>query len=405
MRSIKPDTFRSFAYLHLASMRILSIHNYYQHPGGEDVVFEQEKALLATADDVFSLTFNNRKGWRGAWQTLWSPWNIWAAQRLRRAIKQYQPDLIHIHNLHYAIGPIAIRVIKRLGIPVVMTLHNYRLLCPSATLFHDGKLFTDSLHAGFPWRAVWIGAHSHSVAKTFWLSFTTWLHKKLGTWHMVDRYITLTDFAKQVFLNSSLGLPAENLVTKPNFVANGVQAAEPRGHHFLFVGRLTQEKGVEVLLEAFAGTDYQLRVVGDGPLRGMVADAAQRHPNITYHGTLERAAIDQQLATCTALVFPSIWYEGMPITLIEAFAAGTPVIASELGAMKSMVHDGRNGWRFAAGNATELRNKVKLWLMTDDAYRHLVSIEARREYEQRYTAAQNRGLLLTIYHSTTGAVL
>ncbi|WP_353124575.1 glycosyltransferase family 4 protein [Parapedobacter pyrenivorans] len=384
-------------------MRILFIHNYYQHPGGEDVVFEQEKTLLALTEHVFSLTFNNKKGWRGAWQTFWSPWNIWAAQRLKRAIRQYKPDVIHIHNLHYAVGPIAVRVAKRMGIPVVMTVHNYRLLCPSSTLFHNGKLFTDSLYTEFPWKAVCIGAHSHSSVKTFWLSFTTWLHKKLGTWHMVDRYITLTDFAKQVFADSSLHLPPEKLVIKPNFVANGFQVSEARGHHFLFVGRLTQEKGVEVLLEAFVGTDYHLRIVGDGPLRAMVTDADQRHPNITYLDTLGRAAIDQQLATCTALVFPSIWYEGMPMTLIEAFAAGTPVIASNLGAMESMVHEGQNGWRFTAGNASDLREKIGLWLTTTATYRQQLGLEARREYEQRYTAEQNRLLLLNIYHSTTGA--
>ena len=386
-------------------MRILIIHNYYQHPGGEDVVFEQEKALLTTTEDVTSLTFNNQKGWRGAWQTLWSPWNVWAGRRVRQAIRQHRPDLIHIHNLHYAIGPIAVRIAKRMGIPVVMTLHNYRLLCPSATLFHNGKLFTDSLHAAFPWKAIRMGVHSHSVVKTWWLAFTTWVHKKLGTWRMVDRYLTLTDFAKQLFAHAPLGIPAENMVTKPNFAANGDQAPEPRGNHFLFIGRLTHEKGVAVLLEAFAGTDFLLQVVGDGPLRDKVMETAQRYPNITYLGTLGRAAIDQQLAICTALVFPSIWYEGMPMTLIEAFAAGTPVIASDLGAMVSMVHNAQNGWRFAAGNAADLREKVAQWLTATDAYRQQVSVGARREYEQRYTAEQNKLLLLNIYHSTTGAVL
>ncbi len=382
-------------------MRILILHNYYQHPGGEDVVFEQEKALLATTEEVFSLTFSNKKGWWGAWQTLWSPWNVWAGQRLKRAIKQYEPDIIHIHNLHYAIGPIAVRIAKRMGIPVVMTLHNYRLLCPSATLFHGGKLFTNSLYVGFPWKAVRAAVHSHSVVKTGWLAFTTWLHKKLGTWHQVDRYITLTDFAKQLFVNSSLGLPEEKLVTKPNFVPNGFQSAERRENHFLFIGRLTQEKGVEILLDTFAGTDYELRVVGDGPLRGKVVETSQRHPNITYLGTLGRAAISKQLATCSALVFPSVWYEGMPMTLIEAFAAGTPVIASNLGAMASMVHEGQNGWRFIAGDAADLRQKVEQWLMTDNAFKQQISKQAQEEYNRHYTVEQNRLLLLSIYHSTT----
>src|SRR5690606_38658243 len=153
-------------------MRILIIHNHYQHPGGEDVVFGQERDLLNDTAAVSTLTFRNHRGWRGLWQTLWSPWNIWAGRRVKRAIRQHNPTVIHIHNLHYAIGPIAIRIAKRKGVPVVMTLHNYRLLCPSATLFHNGKVFTESLHAAFPWKAVRLGVHSHSVLKTFWLALT-----------------------------------------------------------------------------------------------------------------------------------------------------------------------------------------------------------------------------------------
>lgn len=378
-------------------MRILIIHNHYQDPGGEDAVFEQEKNLLAAVAEVSSLTFKNRKGWRGVWQTLWSPWNLWAGRKVKRAIRAYRPDIIHFHNLHYAIGPVAIRIAKRHGIPVVMTLHNYRLLCPSATLFHRGKLFTDSLHAAFPWKAVRLGVHSHSVFKTFWLAFTVWLHRKLGTWRMVDRYITLTDFAKQVFAGSSLGVPAEKFVTKPNFVTNGDQADEPRGDHFLFIGRLTEEKGIAVLLEAFAGTDLQLRIAGDGPLRNLVVKTAANHPNIRYLGSLGRTAIDEQLAVCTALIFPSIWYEGMPMTLTEAFAAGTPVIASDLGAMQTMIHDGQNGWHFPAADAIALRQKAARWLEADDAFKQRIGEQARQEYEQHYTADRNKTLLLHIY--------
>lgn len=396
-------TFRSFA-IHTTSMRILIIHNFYQHPGGEDVVFEQEKTLLGNTEAVFSLTFSNHRGWRGVWQTLWSPWNIWAARRVKRAIERHRPDIIHIHNLHYAVGPIAIRVAKRSGVPVVMTLHNYRLLCPSATLYHNGAIFTASLRANFPWKAVWNGVHSASAAKTWWLAFTYWMHRKLGTWQMVDRYITLTDFAKQLFVESSLGVAAEKFVTKPNFVADSPAIAAIRGQHFLFVGRLASEKGIPVLLQAFAGTDYQLRIAGDGPLKELVAETATTSPNITYLGTLDRSAIHEQLAECAALVFPSIWYEGLPMTLIEAFAAGTPVIASDLGAMQRLVHEGRNGWRFAPNDAAGLRKKVSEWLQTDMLYKEQVGRKAREEYEEHYTPARNKTLLLTCYRALLGTV-
>lgn len=386
-------------------MRILIIHNFYQHPGGEDVVFEQEKALLSSTEDVYSLTFRNQKGWRGAWQTLWSPWNIWAGWQIRKAIVRHRPDVVHVHNFHYAIGPIAVRIAKRMETPVVMTLHNYRLLCPSATLFHNGQTFTSSLHTGFPWEAIRKGVHSNSVLKTWWLAFTNWLHRKVGTWRMVDRYITLTDFARQLFVNSSLGISAEKFVTKPNSVVGSPQIIAARGQHFLFVGRLTEEKGVHVLMEAFGGTDYLLRIAGDGPLRKHVMEVAQTSPNIAYLGSLERSAIRQQLAECTALIFPSIWYEGMPMTLIEAFAAGTPVIASALGAMRSMVHEGHNGWLFPPNNAIALRQKVTEWLHTDNTYRAAVSRQAQNEYLQHYTAERNKNHLLTCYQAAKGAAL
>ncbi|SKB27641.1 Glycosyltransferase involved in cell wall bisynthesis [Parapedobacter luteus] len=382
-------------------MRILILHNHYQDPGGEDAVFEQERILLSTTETVSSLTFKNRKGWRGVWQTLWSPWNVWAAQRIKQAIQRHQPDLIHIHNLHYAIGPIAVVIAKRMGIPVVMTLHNYRLLCPSATLFHHGKLFTSSLRAQYPWKAIRLGVHSHSIFKTCWLASTTWLHKKLGTWQQVDRYITLTDFARQLFIVSSFNVPAEKFVVKPNFVTRSRQSGQPREKHFLFVGRLTEEKGVKVLLDAFSTTGLRLRIAGDGPLRELVKEATKKQPHITYLGALRPAAIDAELASCTALVFPSIWYEGMPITLLEAFAAGTPVIASDLGAMRSMITEKQNGWRFPAGDATILRQKLQQWLDLDEASRRRIGNGARLTYEQHYTAERNKARLLDIYQSVT----
>jgi len=381
-------------------MRILIIHNRYQDPGGEDTVVSQEKQLLGQTEDVMLLTFQNRKGWQGMWQTLWSPWNVWAARKVRRAIRQHHPDVVHLHNLHYAVGPIAIRVVKRANLPVVMTLHNYRLLCPSATLFHNGRRFTDSLHAAFPWKAVRLGVHSRSRVKTFWLALNHWVHRKLGTWRLVDRYITLTDFARQLFIDSSLGLPVEKFTVKPNFTI-GARPAVPamREDFFLFVGRLTEEKGIPMLLEAFATSGLRLTIVGDGPLRKDVLAASDRSPSITYLGPQEHASVARLLASCTALVFPSVWYEGMPMTLLEAFAAGTPVIASDLGAMASMVKDGYNGWLFSPGDASALREKAIRWAAMDPVDRQPLEAGAGASYETLYTAAPNRQQLLGIYQA------
>jgi len=381
-------------------MRVLIIHNHYQDPGGEDVVFQQEKALLEDTEAVFTLTFRNRKGWKGVWQTAWSPWNIWAAIRVKRAIRQYRPDVVHIHNLHYAVGPLAIRVAGQLGIPTVLTLHNYRLLCPSATLFHAGRIFTDSLRANFPWKAVRLGVHSGSIIKTWWLACNVWLHKKLGTWRSVNRYIVLTHFAKQLFVDSSLGVSENRIAVKPNFVRPPYRT-EPmkRGKHFLFVGRLTEEKGVATLLQAFSGTDYPLRIAGDGPLRNTVLRSCAQHPNIVYLGALTPEGVHSELQACSVLIFPSVWYEGMPMTLIEAFSVGTSVIASDLGAMQAMVRHGENGWLFTAGDPNALRQAAAQWLAIDAADRQQLRDGAREAYERHYTPEKNKVSMLGIYKS------
>lgn len=378
-------------------MRILIVHNHYQHPGGEDTVVSQEQSLLAETETVSLLTFQNRKGWRGLVQTALSPWNFLAARQLANAIRQFRPDVIHIHNLHYAIGPIAVRVAKRLGIPVVMTLHNYRLVCPSATLFHAGRPFTDSLTRSFPWRAVRLGVHSGSAVKTWWLAFTTWMHKALGTWKAVDRYIALTPFAKQLVAESTLGIPPSRISVKQNFLAPGPVASRQREGFFLFVGRLAAEKGVETLLQSFAESGAELAIAGDGPLRPLVEQHAQSSPHIRYAGALSRTEVGEMLSRCTALVFPSIWYEGMPMTLIEAFAAGTPVIASDLGAMQAMVSNGENGLLFNPGDARALRETVGRWTALAPDEKQAMGQAARREFEEKYDAVTNRQLLMDIY--------
>lgn len=382
-----------------STMRILIVHNYYQHPGGEDTVVSQEHRLLSETEEVDVLTFRNRRGWKGLIQTALSPWNFWAARSLRKAIRQFKPDVIHVHNLHYAVGPLAIRVAKRMGIPVVMTLHNYRLLCPSATLFYQGGPFTDSVTAAFPWRAVANGVHSNSVIKTFWLAATNWMHRRAGTWKMVDRYLALTPFAREKVLSSSLGLDERQVTVKQNFlVAEEVPSSE-REDFFLFVGRLSEEKGIRVLLEAFAEDGSELIIVGDGPLKELVARYAVSHPNIRFVGSLSREDVAAMLSRCTALVFPSVWYEGMPMTIIEAFATSTAVIASDLGAMPSMVSEGKNGLLFQPGSTPALRACIKRWQSFDPDTKRAIGRGARQDFEKKYSEETNKALLMAIYHS------
>jgi glycosyltransferase involved in cell wall biosynthesis len=380
-------------------MRVLIIHNRYQQKGGEDTTFEQETELLGQTEEVKTLVFQNHAGWRGAIQFFLSIWNVFSANRIRKAAVAFRPDLIHVHNWHYAVGPIGVRTAHKMKIPVVLTVQNFRLLCPSATLLYKDELFLDSIHASFPWKAIGKKLYRNSWLQTFWLSFIIWVHKKAGTWKMVNKYILQTELAREIFISSSLGTDEDQFIVKPNFIKDPGEFPIEREDFFLYIGRISSEKGIGVLVEAFHDKPCELIVGGDGPLKEEVIFAAEKNSRIHYAGLLDKQKVMDLMRRCSALVFPSIWYEGMPLTLIEAFATGTPVIASNLGAMSSMILDGYNGFHFTAGSAAGLSDRIEYWSTADTMTKKEFSRNARICFEKLYTPEKNREKLLSIYQA------
>src|SRR5690606_15791291 len=187
-------------------LKILVIHTNYTQRGGEDTVVEQEMELLKNNYVVDFLCFKNNPGIKGLFQFLISIWNIKSSKIVKKKIKDFNPDVIHLHNWHFASGPIIIRTAKKLGVSVVHTLHNYRLICPSGTLFYRDSLFLDSMHKTFPWKAVQKKVYKNSTALTFWLAFIVWFHKMIGTWKMIDKYICLTASSFKLFTSSGLNI-------------------------------------------------------------------------------------------------------------------------------------------------------------------------------------------------------
>jgi glycosyltransferase involved in cell wall biosynthesis len=380
-------------------VKILFIHNRYQLKGGEDAVFDQEVELLSHTEEVRALTFQNHGGLRGALQFLLSVWNVSATVKIKKVVRQFQPEVIHVHNWHYGIGPLVIRMAHKLRIPVVCTIHNYRLLCPSATLLNRNAIYLESLHVSFPWKAVRNKLYRNSFLQTFWLAFVIWFHKKMGTWRMVNCYIVLTEFAKRLFISSSFGVPESLFVVKPNFSKDPGLSLQNREDYFLFIGRLSEEKGIDVLLEAFKHKEFDLYIGGEGPLRDKVINAGKGNARVHYLGMLDKETVKEKMNHCSALIFPSIWYEGMPMTLIEAFALGTPVITSNLGAMGSMVRDGYNGMYFTADDPASLSEKIAEWSHFERSARKQYSANARSVYEEKYTPEHNRKEILSIYET------
>lgn len=380
-------------------MRIIVIHNHYQDKGGEDVVFAQEVAALRHTHRVETITFRNRKGWRGLLQFALYPWNLFAARKVIRLVNSFKPDVVHVHNTHYAIGPWVFRALHKRNIPVVATLHNFRLLDPSGSLFHNGAPYLPNLQADFPWQSVRRKVLDNSFLKTFWTAFTYYFHKKLGTWQHVDRYLVLSQFAKDLILQSSQQIEEHRIVIKPNVVSalSPPNLNSSRHNYYVYIGRLSVEKGISSLLESFAQSSATVKIFGDGPLREEVLQYSRRHPNIQYEGYQQGEALTNALLFGQALIVPSVCYEGMPLTILEAFSVGTAVLASKLGVLPEMVQENKLGLLFEPNSPSSLAQVLQRWEALPDMIKQEISKNCHNTYLERYSSKKNVLLLENIY--------
>lgn len=379
-------------------MRILIIHSKYQQPGGEDSVVKNENELLTQFHDVDVLHFQNQQGVKGLIQFILSVWNVKASKTIKNRISDFKPDIIHVHNWHFGCGPIVFRTAKKLNIPIVYTLHNYRLLCPSAILMHNERLFLDSLNSNFPWAAVIKKVYRNSFILTFWLAFTIWIHKKFKTWENIDRFLCLTTFAQELYRSSSIAVKPLKFVVKPNFTPIAEEISIKRiPNTFLFVGRLSREKGLQILVDAVIDSDINLHIAGEGPMIKEIEEASQLHSNIKYIGKLNPDEVLREMSSADALIFPSIWFEGMPMTLIESFSVRTPIIASNLGAMSTMIKDGYNGLLFEPGDSNALRGTIEKWSSLNEKEKETMRENCHQDFMTNYTPESNLEQLLTIY--------
>jgi glycosyltransferase involved in cell wall biosynthesis len=380
---------------------VLLLHNHYQQPGGEDQVFSAESELLESRDHrVLRYTVHNdqvsKMGSLDRAKT--AIWNRAVYRELRTLIHRERPQIAHFHNTFPLISPAAYYAARAEGVPVVQTLHNYRLLCPNALFFRDGRVCEDCLGRQlFSWPGILHACYRESRPASAAVAAMQSVHQALGTWDgAVDVYVALTEFARRKFVEG--GLPADNVVVKPNFVNPDPGAGEGRGDFFLFVGRLSQEKGMDTLLAAWKRlrTGTPLRILGDGPLAPKVAEAAERIQGLEWMGRQSRDRVLALMKDARALIFPSVWYEGFPMVIAEAYAVGLPVVASDLGSMSSLVDHGRTGLRFRPGDPEDLATQAE-WALTHPAELRCMRAEARAEFEDNYTAERNYRQLMGIY--------
>lgn len=383
-------------------LNVITVHNRYQMRGGEDEVFESESRLLREygckvemisqeAANPAGLIETARIGFNAVWSDAWYG-------KFRKQLEEIRPAVVHVHNFFPIVSPSIYYACHDAGIPVVQTLHNYRLLCPGATFYRDGKICEDCLH-GSLLNGVAHGCYRDSIMGTAVVARMLSVHRKRQTWStMVDRYIALTEFSRQKFIEG--GLPAERIVVKPNFVLPDPGFGKEKGNYALFVGRLSDLKGVPTLLKAWKmlSEPIPLMIAGDGPYREQLeAELKQAGlSTVNYRGRLSRTDTLAAMQGARFLIFPSEWYEGFPVTIAESFACGTPVICSRLGSMLEIVADGITGIHFEAGSPEDLAGQVR-WAWTHPAQVSAMSVAARAEFEARYSAERNYEMLMDIY--------
>jgi len=371
----------------------LAIHNHYQRPGGEDQVFAGETALLEeNGHKVVRYEEHNSRintgGMGDAANTIWSTASF---RRLRDVMRTAQFDVAHFHNTFPLVSPSGYYAARKSGVAVVQTLHNFRIICPGATLLRNGAACEECIDRGSFVPAVIHSCYRKSRPATAAVAAMLTVHRAAGTWdRMVDLYVALSYFARGRLVAG--GLPEERVVIKPNFVAPDPGLGDGRGGYALYVGRLSEEKGVRVLLKAWHLLNgIPLLIAGDGPLSDL-----EWPKDVQSLGHQPRERVLALMKNASVLVFPSTWYECAPMTILEAFACGLPVIGSNLGSTAELVEHRRTGLLFSLGDAEDLARQIR-WAFMHSKEMRAMRASARQEYLTKYTAEINHKALVGIY--------
>ncbi|MGA3286521.1 MAG: glycosyltransferase family 4 protein [Bacteroidota bacterium] len=382
-------------------MKILIVHNAYREAGGEDTVVNQEIDLLkGYNEEVFQYRRSNKEvDEYSIWQKLGLPFNIiWSSKskkEIEDIIVKIKPDVVHFHNTFFQISPAPYYSCRRLRIPVVQTIQNYRFLCPAATFYRDGAVCEKCLGKTMPISGMIHGCYHHSKAASGVVASMLTIHNKLNTFYScIDELIAVTEFAKQKFIDA--GFPAQRISVKANIISPDPGMKSVLGSYAIFIGRFVEEKGVMTLLQALEGSSVPIKLLGSGKLEETVKKYAGMSLGKEVMEWAPRDIMFDTLKQARFLVFPSEWYEGFPLAIAEAFACGVPVISSNIGSMSEIIEHGKNGLFFRAGDAKDLKTKIE-WAWNHPEELQKMGERARQEYEERYTPERNYQSLLEIY--------
>jgi glycosyltransferase involved in cell wall biosynthesis len=386
-------------------MKILLVHNQYQIPGGEEVVFEQERELLERAGHTvltYCRTNYEAESYTGLRKFALVKNIAWSSDTnvaLGRLLREEKPDVVHVHNTFMMMSSSVFAACREAGVPAVQTLHNFRMFCPAANFIRDGKVCEECVEHTML-RGIRYGCYRNSSAATATVALMIEAQRRRLAY--ADLYVALSEFSRQKFLAN--GMAAEKLCVKPNFVHPDPGERHSAGNYAIFAGRLSEEKGLDTLLAAWQQLqcDIPLMIVGDGPLlaplQKMAADL--KLTSVTFAGRLPRPQTQDAIKSARFLLAPSQCYENFPMGIAESFACGVPVICSRLGGMQELVENGFTGLHFTPGDSADLANKVQ-WAWSHPEEMRVMGKHARGEYLNKYTAEKNYPLLMEIYQRVT----
>lgn len=384
-------------------MKIALVHNFYRHFGGEDAYVGDLDRLLSEHGQPVCCFFRNSRDLTGAGgrlKALLSGFgNPFAVRRFREFLERERPDVVHLHNLFPLISPAILPVCRKMRIPVVMTVHNYRLFCPSGLLYTHGEICEQCAAAG-EWHCVarnCMGNHLQSLA----YAGRNALARQLGWYRRnVTTFLALTEFQRRKLLAN--GFPEERVAVLPNMVPLPPDGPKYEGDYVAYAGRLSPEKGIELILAAAARLpEIPFKLAGGG--EGAARYRQQSPPNVEWVGELTRVRVADFLRQSRLAVMASTWYEGMPLTVLESLSLGKPAVVPRLAGFPEIIADGETGWCFEPGNADDLATRIAL-LWSDPKVYKTCSVNAERAYFQRYAPECHYRQLLTVYRRAINEV-
>ena len=359
-------------------MRVLLLHSQYLSgsASGENRVVEDELSLLRDAGhDVAVCRPSVDAGSSSVRRATDSVWSMSAVREVKRQARDLDPEVVHVHSLYPRLSPAVLRVLPPRA-AVVMTLHNFRLMCLPATYLRNGTVCEDC--AGHtPWRGVKHACYRDSRAASAALALSLVVHRSLMTFSRIDRFLAVSEFVRGKYVEA--GIAVGRVSVKPNFTWPS-ERRSGAGGPVLYLGRVTREKGLDTVLQALPD-GLELVVAGDGPERASLEQRSGRH--VTFVGSVAAPEAQELLRSARALVVPSRWYEAQPRVILEAFAAGVPVLASRIGALPELVEDGVNGRLAAVDDPAAWR--LALTEIADDAESVRLGDQAFATWQQRFT--------------------